>query len=312
MKNRQDVSRFCHINEKMAELTTFKRCILHQKDLLAVTFYTKEPQAQELKAFISYYYFHECDDPKSELSFSYYPHFKNAMTLYQGSKAEKLAPTYSRVTPDKKNFICGYSQIHKRFAKAEIHGKFQKIGVVFEPLGLNNFIDCSLSDIISKELNLDLPYFKAIFEPIQDTLFNCSVDEKVMLMDQIFVREKKPFTEQRMYRALDLLFAEGEKKTVQEIAEELHVSRKTLLRLFKKHLNCSVQDYASLIQFRRSVEAYQKAAEKPSFTGLALDLNYYDQSDFVHHFKRITNTNPKKFFQSLKEFGEHDTFWSPE
>jgi AraC-like DNA-binding protein len=284
---------------------------LHQKDFLAVTFYTKEPQAQELKAFISYYYFHECDDPKSQLSFSYYPHFRNALTLYKGSKAEILGPTYSKVTPKKNASICAYTQIHKHFAKAEIHGVFQKIGIVFEPLGINNFIDCPLSDIVTQELNMDFPYFKDAFAPIQDTLFSSPLDEKVTLLDQLFLQNKRPFDETRMYRALDLLFAEGEKKTVQEISEELNVSRKTLLRLFKKHLNCTVQDYASLIQFRHSVEAYQKAAEKPSFTGLALDLNYYDQSDFVHHFKRITNTNPKKFFDSLKEFGEHDTFWSP-
>jgi len=224
-----------------------------------------------------------------------------------------MAPYFSKITPKKNNYNIGYAQITKRFAKTEIHGSFEKIGVVFQPLGLNHFVHEPLSKLLTVEINPDFTYFNKSLIPILDALFKQdTILEKVDLLDTYFNSQFKGFEDHRMKEAMAMMLEENEKYSVQEIADAIGTSRKTLLRMFRKHLNCSVQDYASLIQFRKAVEVYQKAEKKPSFTGLSLDLNYYDQSDFIHHFTKTTGVSPKKFFNKLRKFGENETFWSPD
>ncbi|MFT4602060.1 MAG: hypothetical protein ACI857_002246 [Arenicella sp.] len=47
-------------------------------------------------------------------------------------------------------------------------------------------------------------------------------------------------------------------------------------------------------------------------TGLAYDMDYYDQSEFIHHFYKITGVNPKRFFFDLVSYGDKSTYWAPE
>ena len=279
---------------------------------MATTFETRIPELHELQKFVSYYYFHSSDEDTNKLSFSYYPHFKNAVTLYQDSKVNLITPTHSNVTPEPGSFICAYAQMFTQFAKTKIHGKFQKIGIVFEPLGLNHFLDRPLSEIIHFELNCEFDYFEQKIAPFRQHLFSASIDEKVRLLDDFLFSNLQQLEVDKLKSAITILFDDKNKNSIESVANELGISRKTLLRMFRKHLNYSVQNYASLIQFRKAVEVYQEAAEKPSFTGLALDLNYYDQSDFIRNFKRITKTNPTRFFKQLKKFGDNQTFWTPD
>jgi AraC-like DNA-binding protein len=97
---------------------------------------------------------------------------------------------------------------------------------------------------------------------------------------------------------------------VEELADKMGVSRKTLLRLFKKHHNCSVIDYIKMLQFRKSIESFTKKQNKATLTELAHDTFYYDQSDFVKHFKKLTGFSPKRFFKGLSNLGSQDTYWT--
>lgn len=280
---------------------------------MSTTFYSQKPKDSDLKKYISHYYFHESKDIESHINFSFYPHFKNALTIYKDSKVELVAPNHSRVTPLENDYVIAYSQIFKRFAKAEIHGPFRKIGIVFEPLGLNHFVSAPLSELTSMGLNLNFNYFNTSLLPILNKLFDINeIEDRVTLLDIYFKSQFKGLSEKRISASIDLMFNKSDKYSVQEIADSLGVNRKTLLRLFRKHLNCSVQDYNSLIQFRKAIETYQKSSKKPLLTELSCDFNFYDQSDFINHFRKVTNFNPKKFFDKLIEFGDHEIFWSPD
>jgi len=133
---------------------------------------------------------------------------------------------------------------------------------------------------------------------------------KVKLLDGYFESQLVGFEEDRLEKAIDCLVNSSEKYTVEKLATEVAVSRKTLLRLFTKHLNCSVKDYIHIVQFRKAVETYQASQKKLQLGEVAHRNNYYDQSDFIKRFKKITGFNPKRFFKDIKHLGNEDTFWT--
>ena len=99
------------------------------------------------------------------------------------------------------------------------------------------------------------------------------------------------------------------KARVQEIAEELGISRRTLLRNFQKHLFYTPEEYMSVIKFRRALLYYQKQKDAPNLTQIALDSGYYDQPEFSKQLKNRSGLSPKELFSQL-EIMDDVLFWN--
>ncbi|MFT6243777.1 MAG: AraC-like DNA-binding protein [Salibacteraceae bacterium] len=218
---------------------------------------------------------------------------------------------HTRASPHDDGHSFNYSQLFKNFSKANIIGPFDKIGIVFQPLGINHFMSDNSSKFINDEINVNFNYFQKTLSPVLEKVFaENSLEAKIDLLDGYFLNHLSEVEDKRISNAITIIFQSDEKLSAQDLSDSLNINRKTLLRLFNRHLNCSPKDYIILIQFRKAVELYQNASHKPSLTRLALDLDYYDQSDFIHRFTKITGVNPTKLFNNLKEFGVHSTYWS--
>ncbi|MBC8644995.1 helix-turn-helix transcriptional regulator [Flavobacterium lindanitolerans] len=81
---------------------------------------------------------------------------------------------------------------------------------------------------------------------------------------------------------------------VAALSEKLKTNRKTLLRLFQKHLLCSVEEYKKMVRFRQAINFSQEQNGANTLTEVALFSQYYDQADFIRQFKSITKESPKK------------------
>lgn len=266
-----------------------------------------KPSSKSLQKYIAYYYFNFSNQEDYKKRYIFYPHFRNAITVYKRSKIS-FSKTGSTVVPDaSKEFEIIYTGIHNQSRIGEINAPFDKIGIVFQPLGINNFLSEPFSDVIKESPINDFNYFGHNFEIALKKVYNTNnVDEKVAALDAFFKDELNPLAETRIIKAVNYLFEED--LTIQELSEKLQLSRKTVLRLFRKHLNCSPKEFSNLVKFRKAIEIYQKG--NSNFTELAHANKYYDQSDFIKHFKKATGFNPKKFFSGISHLGTEDTFWT--
>lgn len=274
-------------------------------------FISKKPKNIFLQQYISYYYFHQTKDEKLVKRFVYYPNYKNALTIYKHSSI-KLKDGFSSSFPDtSKKYTFTYSNLLKQCHKVEMKAPFDKIGIVFQVLGINHFIPTPLSEHIKEALTVNFSYFeKALHSPLEKVYASDDIDEKVHILDTFFLSQFVGFKEKRLEKAISFLLKKENKYSVQSLSDELHISRKTLLRLFQKHMVCNAKDYMNLIRFRNAIHMYQTATKKPALTQLAYHNDYYDQSEFVNHFKKVTGFNPKKMFQKISHIGNEDTFWT--
>ena len=250
-------------------------------------------------------------EPDNNLKFDYYPSLKNAITIYKNSKA-LYYNGFSKVVPDKNtDFIVTYTGIQTRHRTAHIESPFDKIGIVFKELGINHFIDIPLSHISSFDIDMSFDYFGEQFHIYCNSLFNnLSPEERVSILDHFFEKNFTNFQEERLKKSVALILNSTEKITVKEISGILGIDRKTLLRLFKLHLGCTVKDFIDIARFRSSLNQYLSNADKSSLTKVAIDSNFYDQAQYIHHFKKFTGNNPKNIFRSISRLGEENTFWT--
>ncbi len=274
------------------------------------SFITEKPQDELIRQYISYYYFHrkERGDPTE---FLFYPHIKNGLTVYKNSKTI-VSHNKASTKPDPNvDYTFLYSGLEMQATYVSITPPFDKIGIAFQPLGINYFVDQSLGDLLSNRNSIQFDYFRQNILPVMEQVYACNdTGKKAQLLDQYFLDQLVGFSEQRLQQAINLLIASAKKFTVEELAKTLAVSRKTLLRLFQRHLNCSVKDFIHIVQFRKAVKQYQISQKKPQLGEVAHNNDYYDQSDFIKRFKKITGFNPKRFFTDIVHVGNEDTFWT--
>ena len=274
-------------------------------------FITSQPQDSLVKKLIAYYYFHKNETENHREKFIYYPNYQNALTIYKQSNV-KYHNNSSFAFPDKKTpFYIAFSGVENNPRVAEIKAPFNKIGVVFKPLGLNQLVKGQLASYIGSTSDKRFSYFdEDIFPTCKELYSSEKIDDKVELLDKYFSKHYLGFSESHLIKAVFLLTEAQENINVQELALKLGIHRKTLLRIFQKHLNCTVKDYISIVKFRRALNDYQNADEKPQLIHLAYENNYYDQSEFINHFKKTTGFNPKKLLKNLEHLGNEDTFFT--
>ncbi len=274
-------------------------------------FITQKPNNSFLQKYISYYYFHSSSSHELHEKFIYYPNFKNALTIYKNSSIE-FSNNHSISKPNNKtDFSFIYSGVQNQFRTAEIISPFDKIGIVFQELGINHFIEVPLSTISNHPIQKTFNYFGSNFVQLCEAVYSDeNLENKIKLLDEYFLNHYIDFQEKTLKNCINLILNSKHKVTVHELSNKCDINRKSLLRLFKNHLCCTTKDYIDIVQFRRALNDYLQHNKRLSFTEIALENEYYDQAQFINHIKKLTGNNPKSFFKNVKHLGQEDTFWA--
>ena len=78
-----------------------------------------------------------------------------------------------------------------------------------------------------------------------------------------------------------------------ELARALHISEKTLTRLFKKETQLSYQQWRQNYKLMRAIKML---AEKKRISEIANQLEFSSDSAFIYFFKRLTGRRPSQYF----------------
>jgi len=272
-------------------------------------FITAKPISEKLSKYISYYYFHSSKEESYNKSFEFYPNYKHALTAYKNSQIT-IQNKGTLITPtEKSNIPVLYSINKNRNFKVEINGSFQKIGVVFNPLGINHFIDKDLEEIFSGEINNFTYFEEELNKVLKKVFYEDKTDKKVKLLDDFFEKKYVGFSENSLQKAIQEIITSHGTTQVTELSKKINVNRRTLLRLFKKHTTLTIKEYQKLVRFRQAFNYFNENKKEINLTDVALYSMYYDQAHFIKHFKSITKETPKTLLYKISHIGKEDTYW---
>lgn len=272
---------------------------------------TRKPTNELLKKQIAYYYFHASSNEAHSESFYFYPNYLHALTIYKGNEvvidADKLN-SQVRSSTDKDKTTLLYTINANNKIQVDIKGAFYKIGIVFYPLGINHFIDQPLNQWLNKtfqEVALH-EIFNNKIAPLTKTL---AIEDQLEILETALLAIYRPFQQPTLQKTIrEIVLSNGAIKV--EALEQLSaVSRKTLLRWFKKHTLTTIEDYKKMVMFRNSLNYALQHKELVNLTDISLYAMYYDQSHFIKHFKSITDETPKTLLPKIAQIGSEDLYW---
>jgi len=161
-------------------------------------------------------------------------------------------------------------------------GPLDRMSIVFYPLGINHFIETPLSEFVEKHYSF-FNYFNSDFNTFLDVVYaEPDLENNRNLLDDFFIKQYKPFKEPELLKTVDILLNSEQTTKVGSLANTMSLSRRTLLRKFKKHFGYTIEAYIVVIKFRKSLLIFQKNQAANQLSKIALESNYYDQADFNH------------------------------
>jgi AraC-like DNA-binding protein len=96
--------------------------------------------------------------------------------------------------------------------------------------------------------------------------------------------------------AVDWLQRDSQAKRISQLARYVGLSQSALERRFRKIAGISPKRFASIERLRRAVHLRSSGAD---LTLAAHSAGYFDQSHFIHDFRRATNSTPEAFFRQF-------------
>jgi len=271
-------------------------------------FETIKSKNKLLEKYISYYYIDIADSADYLNEYTCYPHFNNTVSLYKchtinsttGSSIinfEKDGPALQIFTP-----------LREKPLKVTQHGPVHKIGIVFKPFGINQFLakEIEINKIVSSPSFI---FFENKF--VLHLFSQNSLSAIVNAIEEQLFKMFSPIENFYIEKALEIFHTAEDEFNIDELAQtRLGISRKHLLRLFNKHIGTTPQKYRAIVRFRKLMNYHLNDEQQHNFTSLSHQAHYTDQSHLIKTCKQLTGLTPSSFFKKGKIVGSEDTFWS--
>ena len=190
-----------------------------------------------------------------------------------------------------RNLLAG--QLRKYFMLENI-GTSDILGIKFKPAALTHLYNLNMSLVTDRVVNL----CEVLEEP--GALLRAANEgkdhyERINSLCTYF--KNMPVIKDRKQtpvdRAVDLVFDQNGMVTVTELCDAAGVGERQLENIFKKFIGLSPKFFSRIIRFNYIFKLVDK--NEQSWTSLAYEAAYYDQSHFIRNFKDFTGESPSSY-----------------
>lgn len=269
------------------------------------TFY---PNNSILKNCIEYYYFLRTDSPDFESNYYSFPHINHSLNIHKNASCkieDKKVSTYGN---DKYTSLAIVQGKYTAPLFINLKGKFDKITIIFKPLGFNHFIHKPFYEVapqhsqLFEEWNSDEHYHSFL-----KTFFaTFDYNQRVDLLEAYLLSIYHPIDDEEMLlKAIHQLTDFDKEHSVESIAGSLSISARSLDRLFVKHLGITPIAFKKIARFRHSLKNKIFSAKFKTLTEIGYESNFYDQSYFIRIYKKLTGDNPSAFFNTIDKLADN-------
>lgn len=172
----------------------------------------------------------------------------------------------------------------------------EHVAVTLTPHGAYQFFGLPMAELRGQVFELEA-LLNLIANDLQQRLLEApSLHQRFELM-VAWVRQvlaNGPSPDRHVRHAFGQLKGSRGQVRVQQLCDELGVSRSWLARRFKDQVGMSPKRFARVLKFQHAVERVEQQAE-PDWPDLAVACGYYDQAHLIREFKAHSGHTPATY-----------------
>jgi AraC-like DNA-binding protein len=183
-------------------------------------------------------------------------------------------------------------QIDKHFF-LENTGRSGIFGIKLQPTALANLFGLNMKEITNKVIDLSSVEQIPVQNLSEVLVSHATHKVKLEAATAYFENARQHRYEvSAIDAAVKRIFLEHGMISVAELTEIAHVGERQLENLFKKYVGLSPKLFARIIRFSYIFELIK---EQRTWSDLAYEAAFYDQSHFIRNFKDFTGENPADY-----------------
>jgi AraC-like DNA-binding protein len=252
-------------------------------------FFKRFTPDDELQWFIECYWIVEDDDTISRQQ-KIVPDGFNEIIFHLGDPYR--IRMYDQWQLQSSNLLAG--QIRKHFF-LENTGISRIVGIKLKPTALTHLFGLHMHQFTDKVVDLS----SLLSTHFPDTWNQLRAindhSEMIHLLNNNFKKliRGMAFRETAADRAVDIIFAQHGMIPVSAIARVAGVGERQLENLFKKYIGLSPKFFTRIIRFNYIFSLIQE--NNQSWSGIAYEASFFDQSHFIRNFRDFTGENPSGY-----------------
>jgi AraC-like DNA-binding protein len=178
----------------------------------------------------------------------------------------------------------------------ELAGAGKVVGTKFRPGGFAGLIDEDVATLTDRAVPLG-EFFGPAGDALAEEVRAEPADRAATAVIERFLRDRVAPSDPRLAlvtRIMDLLLEDTSIMRVDQLAARVHLSPRSLQRLFARHVGVSPK---WVLQRIRLHVAAERIADGPDadWAGLALELGYADQAHFINDFRAYVGRTPAEY-----------------
>lgn len=180
-------------------------------------------------------------------------------------------------------------------------------GVRFLPGNMPAGLSAVHKDLINKRLLLDdlLPNRTLIEKMAAEKDFYQRIRVFLEEYTRFENRMEKPYGKLELCLAVkDMIYESNGNIKVSALSERTGYSERYINKVFMDMMGFSPKLFCKIIQFQRAVDTLNYG-NVSNMTETAVNLGYYDQSQFIKDFKQFAGITPKKYLKLIDERDYH-------
>ncbi len=189
------------------------------------------------------------------------------------------------------------SGLHKNYISISAHEHSSMFVIQFNTTGAYPFLYQPMTEIAEKVLPAEDVLGNSIIALREDLVNAATPDEKFALAEQwLNLQYKNELTAPgELQSAIQQLKLEPVAH-FNKVLDNYPKTQKHLIDLFKKHVGTTPKYYQRILRFNDILQRIQHK-QKVSWTDIAYNCGYSDQSHFIKEFKHFSGFNPQEFIE---------------
>jgi AraC-like DNA-binding protein len=169
--------------------------------------------------------------------------------------------------------------------------------VIFKEAGAAPFFREPLHELYNESLSLDNLVEREELTVLEEQLSAAISDkERAGLVEQFLLSRMQPFkTDLLVKAAIEQIHLTNGLIRMDDLAEKLYTSKSPLEKRFRQVVGTSPKKFATIIRMKSALITMQS----PRVMQNDRLLGYYDQSHFIHDFKKFTGTTPEQYLKDI-------------
>lgn len=248
-----------------------------------------------LAPFVRHYWMLESDDALTVQRII--PTGSVELVFHRGSPLSSAGRTLPHTS------LCGQSLSFSDLAPT---GKVDMISVVFHPFGAKAFFEeplCELSTHTgADELNL------GALRELEDKIRHARGDSECIGFIESFLLGRlngcKEYNYRRIAGAVDAVNRFGGEISVSRLAENACLGTKQFQRLFREYVGLAPKEFMRVVRFHKALYTMQNDPLL-TFTQVACECGYYDQSHMIGEFRRFSGYTPGEYLARCEPHSDY-------